>query len=94
MLSPTRFGTDTTVIIFGENSVAIAAEAGKFGAASAIVCDADAMGEYRLESFAALLSNLVNEYQPTAVVSVATSQADASCSPAPPPTAKAASSPR
>lgn len=67
-------GTDATAIIFGENSAAIAADAGKFGAASAIICDADAMREYRLESYAALLSNLVIEYQPAAVVSVATSQ--------------------
>lgn len=67
-------GTDITAIIFGENSAAIAADAGKFGAASAIICDADAMSEYRLETYAALLSNLIDEYKPAAVVAVATSQ--------------------
>ena len=67
-------GTDTTAIIFGENSAAIAADAGKFGAANAIICDSDAMREYRLETYAALLSNLVDEHEPAAVISVATSR--------------------
>ncbi len=67
-------GTDTTAIIFGENCAAIAADAGKFGAASAIICDADAMREYRLETYAALLGKLVDAHKPAAVVSVATSR--------------------
>lgn len=67
-------GTDTAAIIFGENCAAIAADAGRFGAASAIICDADAMREYRLETYAALLGKLVNERKPAAVVSVATSR--------------------
>ena len=66
--------TDTTAIIFGENSTAIAADAGRFGAASAIICDADAMREFRLESYAALLSKLVDEHKPAAVVAIATSR--------------------
>ena len=65
---------ETTAIIFGENSAAIAADAGSFGAARAIICDADEMRDYRVESYAALLGNLVDEYKPAAVVSVATSR--------------------
>ena len=67
-------GASTTAIIFGENCAAIAADAGEFGAANAIICDADAMREYRLETYAALLGKLVNEHKPALVVSVATSR--------------------
>ena len=67
-------GTDTTAIIFGENSAALAVDAGKFGAASAIICDAKALKEYRLETYAALLSKLVHEHKPAAVVAVATNR--------------------
>ncbi len=65
-------GVDTAAIIFGENSAAIAADAGKFGAASALICDDEAMQPYRLETYAALLSKLVDAHMPAAVVSVAT----------------------
>jgi len=67
-------GADTTAIIFGENSAALAADAGKFGAASAIICDAEALNEYRLETYAALLSSLVDEHKPAAVIAVATNR--------------------
>ncbi|MCY4062977.1 MAG: electron transfer flavoprotein subunit alpha/FixB family protein [Chloroflexi bacterium] len=67
-------GTDTTAIVFGEKSAAIAADAGKFGVASAIICNADEMREYRLETYAALLGNLVDQHKPAAVVAVATSR--------------------
>lgn len=67
-------GVDTTAIVFGENSAAIAADAGNFGAASAIICDDETMRDYRLEAYAALLSNLVDKHKPAAVVAVATSR--------------------
>ena len=67
-------GSDATAIIFGENSPALAAVAGNLGAANAIICDAEALYEYRLETYAALLSKLVDEHKPTAVVSVATNR--------------------
>lgn len=65
---------ETVAIVFGENCAAIAAEAGRFGAARALICDAEALSEYRLETYSALLSKLVAERKPVAVVSVATSR--------------------
>lgn len=67
-------GVDRTAIIFGANSAALADHAGQFGLASAIVCDAEALREYRLETYAALLSKLVDERKPAAVVAVATNR--------------------
>lgn len=66
--------TETVAIVFGENCAAIAAEAGRFGAARALTCDAESLSEYRLESYAALLSKLVADRKPVAVVSVATNR--------------------
>lgn len=66
--------TDITALVFGENASAIAAEAGRHGAASAIVCDDEVLREYRLESYAALLSELVANYDPSAVVAVASNR--------------------
>ncbi|MCY3565385.1 MAG: electron transfer flavoprotein subunit alpha/FixB family protein, partial [Gammaproteobacteria bacterium] len=66
--------TETVAIVCGENCADIAAEAGRFGAARAFTCDAESLREYRLESYAALLSKLVAEHKPVAVVSVATSR--------------------
>ena len=67
-------GVDTAAIIFGANSAALAAAAEGFGIASAIICDAEALSQYRLETYAALLSKLVDERKPAAVVAVATSR--------------------
>ncbi|MDE2775202.1 MAG: electron transfer flavoprotein subunit alpha/FixB family protein [Chloroflexota bacterium] len=67
-------GVDATAIIFGAGSAALAAEAAKFGAAKAIVCEAEDLRGYRLEAYAALLSKLVSERKPSAVVSVATNR--------------------
>ncbi|MDE2634756.1 MAG: electron transfer flavoprotein subunit alpha/FixB family protein [Chloroflexota bacterium] len=66
--------TETVAIVFGENCAAIAAEAGRFGAARALTCDAESLSEYRLESYAALLSKLVADRKPDAVVAVATNR--------------------
>ena len=67
-------GSDATAIIFGENSAALATDAGQIGAANAIICDAEALKEYRLETYAALLSKLVHDRRPAAVVAVATNR--------------------
>jgi len=67
-------GVDATAIIFGAGSAALAEEAGKFGAAKAIVCEAEDLRVYRLETYAALLSKLVSERKPSAVVAVATNR--------------------
>jgi len=66
--------TDVTALVFGENARAIAAEAGRRAAAAAIVCDDDVLREYRLESYAALLSELVTKHGPSAVVAVASNR--------------------
>ena len=66
--------TDITALVFGENAQAIASVAGQYGAAKAIVCDDDSLRDYRLESYAALLSELVAENRPGAVVAVASNR--------------------
>jgi len=68
------FGTDVTALVFGKNAAAIAAEAGHYGADQALVCDDATLEPFRLEPFAALLSGLVAEHKPQAVVGVATSR--------------------
>jgi len=67
--------TDTTALVFGENSDEIAADAGRFGAQRVIVCADDRLQDHRLESYTALLSQLVEERAPTAVVAAATNRA-------------------
>ena len=49
--------TDITALVFGDNAKSIAGAAGQFGAANAIVCDDEVLRDYRLESYAALLSD-------------------------------------
>lgn len=66
--------SDITALVFGENAKSIASAAGQYGAAKAIVCDEDDLSEYRLESYAALLSELVAEHRPSAVVAVASNR--------------------
>ena len=66
--------TDVTVLVFGPNAASIAAEAGRRGVANALVCADDSLQEYRLETYAALLSEIVAERRPRVVVSVATNR--------------------
>ena len=66
--------TDLTALVFGAEAAFIAAEAGKRGATLALVCADVSLREYRLETYAALLSELVIERRPVAVVSVATNR--------------------
>ena len=68
------FGTDITALIFGKGAGEIAAQAGHYGADKAIVCDDATLEVFRLEPYAALLSNLVQEHAPEAVIAVATSR--------------------
>ena len=66
--------TDITALVFGENANAIAIESARYGAANALVSSDECLHEYRLENYAALLSKLVADYEPAAVVSVATNR--------------------
>ncbi len=63
-----------TAIVFGENAAAVAKEAGAYGADNAIICDDATLTEYRLEPYAALLTQLVKANAPKAVIAVASSR--------------------
>jgi electron transfer flavoprotein alpha subunit len=68
------WGVPVTALVFGTNANAIAQEAGQYGAQNAIVCDDATLSDFRLEPYAALLTKLVQDNQPRAVVAVATSR--------------------
>ena len=59
-------------VAFGPNAGALAAEAGRFGAKAGIACEDATLADYRLEPYAALLTALVRERAPVAVVGPAT----------------------
>lgn len=66
--------TDITALVFGENAAAVAASAGQYGAANAIVAEDEALRDYRLERYAALLSELVRSHRPSALLAVASNR--------------------
>ena len=66
--------TDTTAVVLGENAEEIAKEAGRYGAVNALICSDAGLADFRLETYAAVLSKLVAEHSPKAVVSVATNR--------------------
>lgn len=68
------FGTDLTALVFGKNAADIAKKAGTYGANHALVCDDATLEPFRLEPYAALLSQLVQEHTPQAVVAVSTTR--------------------
>jgi electron transfer flavoprotein alpha subunit len=67
-------GAEIIALVFGENAAALAQQAGAYGATHALVCEDATLNEYRLQPYAALLSRLVHEHQPLAVLAVSTSQ--------------------
>lgn len=67
-------GGDVTAVVFGENASAIAAEAGKYGAAKAIICEADTLNAYQLEPYAAQLTQVVQDNSPSVVIAVGTNR--------------------
>ncbi|MBI5666716.1 MAG: electron transfer flavoprotein subunit alpha/FixB family protein [Chloroflexi bacterium] len=69
-----RLGVPLTALVFGENASAVAAEAGQYGADKVLVADDATLKDYRLEAYAALLTKLVQEYQPKAVLAVGTAR--------------------
>lgn len=68
------WGVPVTALVFGSNANALAQEAGQYGAQNALVSDDATLSDFRLEPYAALLTKLVQEHQPKAVVAVATSR--------------------
>jgi electron transfer flavoprotein alpha subunit len=67
-------GAQIVALAFGQNAAAVAAEAGRYGAHSAVVCDDPTLADFRLEPYAALMTRLVQERAPLAVVGPATSR--------------------
>jgi electron transfer flavoprotein alpha subunit len=68
------WGVTVTALVFGTNANALAQEAAQYGAQNAIVSEDATLSEFRLEPYAALLTKLVQEHQPKAVIAVATSR--------------------
>jgi electron transfer flavoprotein alpha subunit len=68
------YGVPLKAVIFGQNASAIGTEAGQYGVTEALVCDDATLEQYRLEPYAALLTKLVQEQSPKAVIAVGTSQ--------------------
>ncbi|MBN8619983.1 MAG: electron transfer flavoprotein subunit alpha/FixB family protein [Anaerolineae bacterium] len=67
-------GVPLTAIVFGENAAAIAAESGAHGADKAIVSEDATFNGFRLEPYAALLSKLVSDNKPKAVLAIGTAR--------------------
>ena len=63
-----------TALVFGENANTIAQTAAQYGADSALVCEDSTLKGFRLEPYAALLSKLVADNQPSVVLAVGTSR--------------------
>lgn len=68
------WGVPVTALVFGANASTIAQEAAQYGAQNALVSDDATLNDFRLEPYAALLTKLVQEQQPKAVIAVATSR--------------------
>ncbi len=66
------FGVPLTAVVFGKNAGALAQQAIHHGAANAIAVDDATLEPFRLEPYAALLSQLVRDLGAKAVVAVAT----------------------
>ena len=61
-------------LVFGENASALAKEAGYYGADKAIASDDATLNGFRLEPYAALLSKLVQDNRPKAVLAIGTTR--------------------
>ena len=68
-------GTDVTALVFGENAEAVAKEAAQYGANKVIVSTDATLKAWRVEAYAALLTKLVQDNSPQAVIAVGTSAA-------------------
>ncbi len=69
-----KLGVPLTALVLGENASTVAKVAGEQGAASALICDDATLKVYRLEAYAALLTKVVQERKPRAVLAVATTR--------------------
>jgi len=69
-----QFGVPLTALVFGANAAAVAAEAATYGASQALVSDDATLKDFRVEAYAALLTKLVKDNAPKAVLAVASSR--------------------
>jgi electron transfer flavoprotein alpha subunit len=69
-----KLGVPVTALVFGENANAIAAELGPHGADNVLASEDATLNGFRLEPYAALLTQLVNERQPKAVLAIGTTR--------------------
>lgn len=74
-LADDGLGGPVTALIFGQNAASIAGEAAQYGADKALVCEDATLNVFRLEPYAALMTKLVQEHTPKAVVAVGTGPA-------------------
>ncbi len=68
----TGLGQPVIAVVMGKNAAAVGAQAVAHGASKAIVSEDATLEPFRLEPYAALLTSLVKEHTPSAVVAVAT----------------------
>lgn len=61
-----------TALIFGQDAASIAIEAAAYGASNAILCDDPTLTVYRLEAYAALLTQLIRTNAPRVVLAAST----------------------
>lgn len=65
-----KLGVPVTALVFGENAGGVAVEAGSHGADQVITCEDATLNGFRLEPYAALLSKLVADQKPKAVLAI------------------------
>jgi len=70
-----HYAVPVVALVMGDNAEAVGREAGHYGADRAIVCADATLSDFRIEPYAALLSKLVSDHAPRAVVAVASSRA-------------------
>jgi electron transfer flavoprotein alpha subunit len=69
-----KLNVPVTALVFGDNAEAIASEAAQYGADKVLVSSDTTLNGFRLEPYAALLTKLVEEQKPKAVVAIGTSR--------------------
>lgn len=69
-----KLGVPLTALVFGENAAAVADETGAHGADKALVCADATLNGFRLEPYAALLTQLVQQHAPKVVLAIGTAR--------------------
>jgi electron transfer flavoprotein alpha subunit len=67
-----KLGVPVTALVFGESATALASEAAQYGADKIIASEDATLKEFRVEPYAALLTKLVQDNQPKAVLAIGT----------------------